>query len=168
MKKTISLILFIAVLSIKASAQEPKFQAMFVYNFTRTLQWAPDAQKGDFLIGVFGDSDILKELKSFTQDKKVRGEQKISVQKITAAEAGKCQIVIITKAKNTEILSILEQVAGKNTLVITELPGKTTEGAGISFTKDESGIVTYEFSEKNIKKQNVDISTSFREVGIPK
>jgi hypothetical protein len=168
MNKILTFFLIFATLGISVKAQEPKFQAMFVYNFTRTLQWPVDAQKGDFVIGVFGDSEIFKELKTFTQDKKVRGEQKIVVEKITESEAGKCQIVVVTKSKNSDLSTILSAVSGKSTLVITEVSGKTIDGAGISFSKDDSGIVNYEFSEKNIKKQNIDVSTSFREVGTAK
>jgi hypothetical protein len=166
--KTLPFILLITAMSFKAHAQEPKFQAMFIYNFTRTLQWSAEAQKGDFMIGVYGDSDILKELKTFTQDKKVRGEQRIVVQKITGTDISKYQIVFLTKSKNADLQTIVSEAAGKNILIITENPGKTGEGAGISFSKDDSGIVIYEFNEKNIKKQNIDVSTSFREVGVAK
>jgi hypothetical protein len=153
---------------VSLRAQEAKFQAMFVYNFTRILQWPESAQKGDFVIGVYGDSEILKELKSFTQDKKVRGEQKITVQKVTLNDVGTCHIVIVTKSKTGELSQIVEQSSGKFDLIICENPGKTPDGAAICFSKDESGIVIYEYNEKNIKKQNIGVSTSFRESGVAK
>ena len=146
-------------------SQDAKFQAMIIYNFTRTLQWPAESQKGDFVINVLGESEIFKEMKSFSSDQTVRGEQKIVVQKVTLETVGKCQILIVTKSKSAELVSAIGKLQGKGTLIISEQNDKMSEGAGISFTKDENGIVKYQYSEKNIKSQAIDISTSFREVG---
>ena len=111
---------------------------------------------------------MIKELKSFTSDKKVRGEQKITVKKIQLADISKCHVLIVTRADISDLSKVIKEVGNNSTLIITEQSDKTPQGAGISFMKDKSGIVKYQYSEKNIKTHQIDVSTSFREVGISK
>lgn len=147
------------------AAQEAKFQAMTVYNFTRTLQWPPAAQSGDFVITVLDDGDLYDELKKFTAGKKVRGEQQIVVRKATLATAGKTQILIIPKSKNSKLKEAMNRYTFA-TLIVTEQSKQTRAGAGISFTKDKSGVVQYQYNPEAISKQKINISTSFKQIGL--
>jgi hypothetical protein len=163
--KKILIITLIIFSMINIKAQDSKFQAMSVYNFTRTLQWPEDYQKGNFVINFIGDTDLYKELEIFCENKKVRGEQKIILQKNSIETMGKCQIVIISKSRSEKLTEVINSLSGKSTLIITEEANLTTKGAGISFTKEE-GIVKYQFNTENIKKYNIAVSTSFKQIGI--
>lgn len=160
----ISIILFSAIL---VKSQDIKFQAMSVYNFTRTLQWPEEYQKGNFIISFVGETELYKELIDYTEDKKVRGEQKIVIQKSSVENIDKSHMVIVSKAKNDKLKEIIEKTAGTGALIITEEEGQTVNGAGISFSK-EDGFVKYEFNTANIKKTGISVSTSFKQIGIEK
>lgn len=166
MKKTLLTSAILLLFGI-IHAQEAKFQAMSVYNFTRTLQWPEEYQKGNFIINFIGDTDLFKELEEFSENKKVRGEQKIIVQKTTLENIGKCHILIISESKNDKLSSVINAISGKSTLLITEEADMTLKGAGVSFTK-EDGIVKYQYNTENIKKYNIAVSTSFKQIGIEK
>jgi len=163
--KKITILALILVTSFGAFAQDAKFQAMFIYNFTRTLQWPTENQKGNFVIGVLGDSDLYKELEAFTKGKKVKGVQQIIVKKVELDQINNCHIIVVTSGKKGMTPEVVKSIKNKNTLVISEGAGMTEKGAGIAFAKDESGIVKYQFNEENIQKQGISVSTSFREVG---
>lgn len=165
--KRLILLTIILLSGILAKSQDIKFQAMSVYNFTRTLQWPEEYQKGNFIICFVGETELYKELIDYTEDKKVRGEQKIIIQKASAENVDKCQMVIVSKAKTDKLKEIIERTAGFGTLIITEEEGQTVNGAGISFSK-EDGLVKYEFNAANIKKTGISVSTSFKQIGIEK
>ncbi len=44
---------------------------MFIYNFSRLIQWPAGSNTGEFIIGVFGDNEVFNSLSSFVANKKV-------------------------------------------------------------------------------------------------
>jgi hypothetical protein len=94
MKKS-SLALFFLVMSLApALAQNYKMHSVFIYSFTRYVQWPDAYNQGEFEILVLGDSPILAELKAMAQAKKV-GDRVIIVTKIKSpAEIRKCNMLL--------------------------------------------------------------------------
>jgi len=159
-------LLLISVLFLSfAQAQDAKFQAMAIYNFTRTLQWPQDSQTGNFVITVLDDGDLYNELVSFTEGKKVRGEQKIVVQKASGMNIGKCQILVVPKSRNSELVKIAGNYTSSGTLIVTEQSNQVKKGAAVSFFKDDSDVIRYQYNAANISSQNISVSTSFKQIG---
>jgi hypothetical protein len=46
-------------------------QSMFIYNFSRLIQWPSGSNTGEFVIGVIGDNEVFSSLSSFVANKKV-------------------------------------------------------------------------------------------------
>ncbi|MES2732727.1 MAG: YfiR family protein [Bacteroidota bacterium] len=134
MKNSISTIVFCALFfSGTAKAQDYKFHSLFVYNFTKYIQWPESAQSGDFVIGVFGNSAITSELEKLVANKTV-GAQKIVVRKVhSIAEADKLQILFIPQNKSKEFDAIQQSLKGKPVLLVTEKDGFGKKGSGINF-----------------------------------
>jgi hypothetical protein len=162
MKKAI-LTFFLAAFFINLQGQEAKFQAMSVYDFTRMLQWPEEYRQGDFYIKVIGNSDIFDEIEAFTKDKRVRGEQKIVVERVSGTNPGKCHILIVTESESTKLNEILTNIDQKGTLVVTQKTGLTHKGAGISFIQDGKG--RYRYNLANISDKQITVSTSFKQIG---
>ena len=81
--------------SIVAHAQTYKQHPLFIYSFTRYIQWPDAYNEGDFEILVLGDSPIVEELKAMAQAKKI-GDRTIKVTKInTTAEVRKCNMLFL-------------------------------------------------------------------------
>ena len=72
MKKTHLIALLLAFSLLPAFAQTYRMHSVFIYSFTRYVQWPAAYNQGDFEILVLGDSPILEELKAMAQAKKVR------------------------------------------------------------------------------------------------
>lgn len=70
MKKYLVLI-FLFTTSL-AFSQNYQLHSVFIYSFTRYVQWPDEYNKGDFEIVVLGDSPITEELQKLAQAKKGR------------------------------------------------------------------------------------------------
>ena len=163
---TILVLLFVLIGNrFNATAQDAKFQALIMYNFTKLLDW-PD-KSGDFVINVIGNVDLAKELKEFTANKKAGGVQEIIVKKVLVNELLDCQMIYVGSSESGNLDKIIEIIGGNNTLLVTEKNGLTDKGASISFVKI-NGNWKYQFSESNIKTQGLKVSSDFKELGIAK
>lgn len=79
----IVLALGFSIIGKAAQAQTSSYgelQAAYIYNFAKYISWPDEAQQ--FVIGVFGDADIMDDLEITLKGKKVRGKP-IALKKIT-------------------------------------------------------------------------------------
>ncbi len=148
-----------------ANAQDDKFKALFIYNFTKYMEWPEAKRSGDFKIGVLGNSPITDELKAFTAKKSV-GQQKIVVEEIMAiADCPKYHIVFVPAKASANVSEITQNVTNKGVLVVTDKPGMAAALSGINFVKDD-GQQTFEISVKHMREQGVNAGKSFLSLGI--
>lgn len=149
------LLFFIASsLQAQAQAQHVRFQAVFIYNFTKYVKWPSSYKSGNFEIGVLGASSITNELKTKLEGKKQVGSQRIKIKQYSSvASLGRCHILFIPKRSSGQIRSVLSKLSGKSTLIITESPGMITKGAVINFTFQ--GVkVGFELNVREARKRN--------------
>ncbi|MBA4057922.1 MAG: DUF4154 domain-containing protein, partial [Marivirga sp.] len=110
MKKSRLIVLFLAASLVPAFAQNYKMHSVFIYSFTRYVQWPDTYNQGDFEILVLGDSPILEELKAMAQAKKV-GDRMIKITKIKApSEIRKCNMLFLPAANSEQIGEVMEKV----------------------------------------------------------
>lgn len=160
MKKIVLIVLlaFLANISV-TKAQDDKFKALMIYNFTRITGWPDDYQEGNFVISVLGETSVYKELNNIAQTKKV-GNQAIEVKSIESSdEMGKSHIVYIPASRNGLIEEILGKTQGTGTLVISEKRGLKQAGACINFFA-EDGQLKYEVHVNNMRDKGLKPSTS--------
>lgn len=134
----------------RVAAQEEVVQAKvkFIYNFTRYVEWPENAKSGDFVIYVYGSSELFNGLKTFTADKFI-GNRPVKIQKIaSASEIDNCHLLYVGFSKAKEIKDIKAKLSGKNTLIISERDGSLEDGAMINFIISEDKL-TYEIKPNN-------------------
>jgi hypothetical protein len=138
---------------------------VFIFSFTRYIQWPDAYNAGDFEIVVLGDSPIVEELRSMAQVKKV-GERNIKITKINSpAEIKKCNILFIPTEKSAQIADVLGKIASQSILVITETPGLGAKGSNVNFvTKD--GKLAFELNQGAATKQGLKISNELSRLAI--
>jgi YfiR/HmsC-like len=71
MRKICLAVVFLLGSVVVADAQTYQLHSVFMYSFTRYIQWPEESNQGDFEIHVLGDSPILAELKKMSESKKV-------------------------------------------------------------------------------------------------
>lgn len=163
--KRISL-LIIAIVVLKFSnlfAQSEKYQALFIYNFTKYIEW-PTNSTQDFVIGVIGNDVILSELKNIAESKKV-GSQNIVVKSLSNTDdLSNCNIIYIPSSKNNKLEEILAS-AKESTLIVTDKKGAAKEGADINFVIVD-GKQKFEINSSNISKSGLKVDPNLLNLGI--
>jgi hypothetical protein len=173
MIKKITLILFFAlsILSLTAFLPDPdegtnaKIKAIYIYNFTKYVEWPSESKQGNFVVGISGTSaSLYNELNKMASTKMV-GSQKIEIISInSSSDAARCHIIFI--ANNSTLLpDIILKVKGKNTLIVTENAGLTKQGAGISFVLVDSKQ-KIELSKANIESHNLKVANSLEQMAV--
>ncbi len=118
-----------------------KAYAIFLYNFTKYVHWPEGSLTGDFKITVVGNSKVTQELTAIVQNKTVLGKKIVVSQVNTAQELTGAHLVYLSGSRSGDLEELLEQLAGKPVLVVTERDGLVRKGASISFvTLDDNSL----------------------------
>jgi hypothetical protein len=166
MKKVFLLTLFLSVfLWIDGLAQNEKFKALFMYNFTKYIEWPVSQRQGDFIIGVLGNSPLTKELEFIAGKQKV-GTQSIVVKTFSSIDAiENCNILYLPSNKSGQIGQIVAKLNGKPVLIITDKEGLGLQGAGINYISDGDKL-KYEVNKGSIEKKGLTVSNSLLALGV--
>ncbi len=165
MRKTILLALFMCLFIRPGNAQGDKFKALFIFNFTKYIEWSGEYKNGDFVIAVLGSSDVFSSLQTIAQTKSV-GSQPIKVVKINSTgEAMKCNMIYITPSKSATIDDVVSKFKDTSTLIVTDAPNACTKGACINLVLVD-GKQKFEISKANVQKQSLKMSAGLLNLGI--
>jgi hypothetical protein len=164
MRKILVLIIFLMFVSgIHAQTDLAKAQSMFIYNFSRLIEWPANYKTGPFIIGVIGSSSVADELKAYTTGKAV-GSQPIMIKIFkTPAEISACHILFVSFSETKQLQNILAQLSSKNTLLITEKNGAIDQGSAINFVVVGDKL-KFELSPNNATKYDIKISSKLSEM----
>jgi hypothetical protein len=137
-------------------AQEYQYHKVYIYNFTKYIQWPTEKQKGDFVIGVVGKSSMIKELETMAQNRMV-GAQKIVVKQIEGpSDAEGCHVLFIPANKSGMFTQFKTQLGGKPVLFVTEKNGLSKEGSDINFVLVD-GKLKYEMNKSSLDKAGLKV-----------
>jgi hypothetical protein len=164
MRKAAVLITFLMITyEIFSQTDLARAQSMFIYNFSRLIEWPANYKTGPFIIAVVGNSSIVEELKTYTTGKSV-GSQPIIVKVFkNPAEISACHILFIPFSETKQMPTILPQLSTKNTLIITEKNGAIEQGSAINFVVVGDKL-KFEISPNNATKYEIKISSKLNEM----
>jgi hypothetical protein len=151
----------------RAQAQDVDYKAysLFVYNFMKYIEW-PDLQ-GDFVVGVMGDSPVLKELETLARTKKAKGHNIVIKKIATPEEAANCQLVYVCESKSSLVKTLNEKLRGKSVLVVGEREGLAKKGAALSFITLDDDVLKFEINKTVIEQNKLKIPTVLSNLGLP-
>jgi hypothetical protein len=139
--KKLSIAFLLFLLSQAAFAQEINYKmaSLYVYNFTKYIDWPVDHNKKDeFIIGVLGNSGAFDELKKMAATKKLVLNKPAVVEKVqTLKEMEACHILFIPASQSARLKDIKEALKSSAVLIITEKPGMGQKGSGINLFLDD-------------------------------
>ncbi len=164
MKKLLGFFLiWIMMTSMSSQTGIPRAQAMFIYNFSRLIEWPESYKSGAFVIGVLGNSATHSELETYTVNKSV-GSQSIQVRKFnTPAEIGTCHILFVPFNKTKLLSEVLQVIGNKSTLIITEKSGAIDDGAAINFLIIGDKL-KFEIKPENASSRRIKMSSKLSEM----
>jgi YfiR/HmsC-like len=141
----------------------PKAQSLFIYNFSRLIEWPANYRTGDFIIGVLGTTEVAGELETYTKGKKV-GAQSIQIMRYkTPAEIQQCHILFVPFVRTKQLPEVMASLGTKSTLVIAEKTGALSEGAAINFVILEDKM-KFELKPENANKCGIKFSAKLQEM----
>jgi hypothetical protein len=142
-----------------------KEQSIFIYNFTKEIEWPLDYRQGDFIIQVYGSTGLFNELIAYTNSKKVI-TQTIFVKKIEKfEEIDRCHVLFIGTDKASELGSLIRKISNNKILIITDKKEGILYGAGISLVI-RNGRLNYEISTDNISKMGLKYSQNLVDMAV--
>jgi predicted transcriptional regulator len=149
-----------------AGPDESTVKALFVYNFTKQIEWPAHVMNTQkFVITVLGDSPVkdrlnivLKGRRIFDKPVEIRGAMSIDDIQTT-------QILYVSKSHSAKLQKILEQMDDKGILIVTEDKGMAAKGSCINIIqKDET--LKFELNDVSIKKQGLKVSNQLYKLAV--
>ena len=170
--KTIHIILGILFLVCLAPAanngeitQNDKIKSVFIYNFTKYIQWPGADTSKVFAIGVFGKSNIIPPLQKIAQKKLVNGRKIIIKQFEDIENIEECRILFVSSQEGGLIPEILQKVERKNILTIGEVEKFSDKGGIINFVLVE-GKIKFEMNLKALSRAGLAASSQLLKLAI--
>lgn len=167
MKKifTTTIALFFIVSTAYMQTAISKAQTLFIYNFSRLIEWPSNYRTGNFVIGTLGTTEVSDELEAYTKGKRV-GTQTIEIIRYkNPEEIQTCHILFIPFARTKQISEVLDKIKGKSTLVITEKSGGLDDGAAINFVIVQDKM-RFELKPENATKYGIKFSSKLNEMAM--
>lgn len=160
------MLLLLCLGSSKAQDLDYRAQSLYIYKFTKFIYWPQDRASGDFVIGVFGNSPILQELRLMASIKKAGNDQNILVQEVGIDDdLSGCHIIYVPSSKSRQIGAVADQVVNRPVLIVAEREGMASKGATISFLIDNYEILKFEVNVGKLEEQKLSISEELIKLG---
>lgn len=142
-----------------------RIKAMFIYNFTRYVEWPTNYKQGNFVIGVMGNGSLLNELSKMASTK-LAGVQTIEVKSFSSiASITKCHMLIVPSDVNINLGDVISKVKNHSTLVITEKAGMAKQGAAINFVV-QNNKQAFELNKSNAESHDLKVSSNLLTLAI--
>jgi hypothetical protein len=166
MKRFLTLLVLFAGSLMMANSQITNInqaQSLYIYNFSRLIQWPAGNQAGDFVIGVIGNDDLYNSLITYISTKKV-GSQPIVIKKFDSPESlTRCHIIFVGNQKVGAFEDVLYRLQGSNSLIITEKKGMINFGSAIDFFMDQNKL-KFVINSGNAQKYDLTVSKSLEDM----
>jgi hypothetical protein len=158
-------------LSVYASGQNINYKlaSLYVYNFTKYIDWPAKEQKDFFIIGVFGETPAFDEFRKMANTKKEVSGKKIVVEKIIhIQDLIGCQIIYIPASQSARLKEVKEALKGHSILIVTEKPGMAHKGSGINLflDEDDDNKLKFELNKPAIEATGLHVSSQLVNLGI--
>jgi len=153
------LLLTVAFLFLcKAHGQEEKYITLYVYNFTKHIEWPDEYQRGDFVIDVLGHKSVYVGLRDMLNEKS-RGKQTFVVNNPSTVDEinPECNILFVGHWRSKDIQKALDLVGNNGTLVVSEKAGMLDQGADINLVIKNQKII-YEVKKSSLTSRGLSYS----------
>jgi len=146
-------------------SQDEMFKSLFIYNFTKNIEWPDEFKSGTFVITVLGNSTIVAELEKIAKLKKV-GNQSIQIVKVNdLSEIDKCHMLYLRPSKSGSLGNVISAFSSTPVVVIGDKDGLAKQGAGLNFVKID-GKQKFEINQNALEKNGLKVTSYLTSLGI--
>lgn len=156
-------ILLIPVVSHAQSGNqsEYKVKAVFIYNFTRFVEWPAEKfndASAPFIIGVYGKDAVSKFLEEAVAGETLQGRP-IQVQKISNLQnINNCHLVFLSNSEKDEMKAFISE-AGNNGILTVSDADKFTENGGMIRLFTRHGKIGIQINAEKARAAGLGISS---------
>lgn len=137
----------------KAQPNTEKIKTIFVFNFTRYIQW-PNTDNTIRIAVLGNDQGILNAFKAMASAKSTASNKIVVDQINSAGQAASYQMVYVPENNS----AVVSQLKGLNeTLIITEKPGMAKKGSNINFIMKD-GKIRFEINKAATSQSAMKVS----------
>lgn len=120
--------------------KEYELKSVYIYNFSKYIEKIAPDHDPEFVIGVFGESPMIKALRSLAEKKKVADRPIVIKQWMAFQDIDSCHFLFIARASATELDSILKKAADSQILTISDTENYAQEGVAVNFVTIDDKI----------------------------
>jgi len=145
-----------------AAPSEYQVKAVFLYNFSRFVEWPASAFAGPdapFVVGVFGHDPFGADLDEIVRGETVAGRPLIVRRVRTAEEAAGCQILFIHQSEDKRIPEVISALDHRSTLTVSDMDGAAQQGVMIRLVT-EKGRVRLRVNVESARAAQLTISSN--------
>lgn len=140
-----------------------RLKALYIYNFSKNVNWPSDYKTGNFIIGVVGNDNVYDKLISLYSSKSI-GSQPIEIKKyLKVSDIGKCHLLFVPRESNDILPDIVKAMSKKSTLLVTESGEALDQGAIINFIVVDSKLA-FEINMKTAGKRKLSIGKVLKDL----
>jgi hypothetical protein len=129
-----ALLVFASLLAsagVAAGPTEYQVKAVFLFNFSRFVEWPASAFPGPdspFVVGVFGHDPFGTDLDQLAKGESVNGRPLVVRRLSSTADATDCQILFIHQSEYRRLAEVLSALGRHSTLTVSDIPGAAQRG----------------------------------------
>ena len=123
------MVLLLGIGSSRLYAQEDKYKALYIFNFTKYIDWQ---DQNEIVLGVVGNSPVLLELEVL-----VNRNPNIRLKKISGEEGiEECDLVFLPNAQTRNFSLIQSKISNSKIVLVAENEDLINQGAEMAFYKE--------------------------------
>ena len=154
-------VMAVGVANLGAQAQEYKYHPIFIYNFSKYIEWPAPQANEDFTIWVVGSEPAYQQMYNISQKKKTIKNQNLVVRKCNSLEeVQRGNIIFITKDAKVTTEQIENELAKKGILVITEQAGMAKRGSHINFITTNASKIGFELNTTSTQNAGLKVASA--------
>lgn len=158
----------LVLLSLPTTAVNPKLlevHTLFLYNFTKHIQWKSIEGKNEFVIGIYNNDEVY-EFISKRMANKYAWRKPIKVIKISSpADVQSCEIAYLPESNKKTVLAFAAGIDKQNTLLVSDYD-LIEMGAHICFFLKNSKP-NYKISKSSMEANGMKVSNQLLSLGTP-
>ena len=125
------------------AAREHEIKAAFLYNFTKFVEWPPEAffdDRAPVVIAILGRDPFGKTLDDVVAGKRIGGRPLVVKRLSTSRDLDTCHVLFVSSRKAAEFARLLPSIADRPTLTVGETNGFADMGGMIQFVKRQRKV----------------------------
>jgi hypothetical protein len=130
-----------SVFAQQSKPQEYQIKAVYLYNFSKFVQWPPETENKDsFVICVLGRDPFGAALDDVLNGEKIERKTLVARRITDVQEAAKCQILFVASSEAGRAKQILSSLGKNSILTVSDIANFSVIGGMIQFVIQDNKV----------------------------